>query len=119
MFTICAVLGMVLSAVGVYAVTAYTVAQRLREIGIRIAVGARPAQVRWLLLRRVLLQAGVGLVLGIPGALVVRTLPLMVPGGVLTLVPLMLLVSTLAIAASLFSVRQAVRLDPLTTLRLE
>jgi hypothetical protein len=52
-----------------------------------------------------------------PGALVVRTLPWMVPGGVLTLVPLMLLVSTLAIAAS--SVRQATRLDPLTTLRLE
>lgn len=57
-----------LSAVGLYAVTAYAVAQRTQEIGIRMALGAQGNQVSWLFLRRSFVQLAVGLALGIGGA---------------------------------------------------
>ena len=68
MFAIFAVIALVLSAVGLYAVTAYSVTQRTAELGVRMALGAQPAQVMWLVLRRAFVQLGVGLPLGIAGA---------------------------------------------------
>jgi ABC-type antimicrobial peptide transport system permease subunit len=82
-------------------------------------LGARPAQVRSLLLRRVLLQLGAGLVLGLPGAVIVRELPWMADGGVLTLASMIGLVVAVAMTASLLSVRRATELDPVAALRLE
>jgi putative ABC transport system permease protein len=67
MFAIFALIALVLSAVGLYAVTAYSVTQRTPEIGVRMALGAQPAQVMWLVLRRALFQLAVGLPVGIAG----------------------------------------------------
>jgi putative ABC transport system permease protein len=58
-------IAIVLSMVGLYAVTAYAVRQRTQEIGIRMALGARPGHVRWFILRRAGLQVGIGLFIGI------------------------------------------------------
>ena len=69
MFAIFAVIALALSAVGLYAVTAYSVAQRTQEIGVRMALGAQAAQVWWLILRRAIVQMAIGLAIGIGGAL--------------------------------------------------
>jgi ABC-type antimicrobial peptide transport system permease subunit len=58
----------VLSAVGLYAVTAYSVTQRTPEIGVRMALGARSGQVMWLVVRRAPVQLAIGLPIGIAGA---------------------------------------------------
>jgi len=68
MFAICAGIALVLSAVGLYAVTAYSVSQRTSELGIRMALGAQPEQVLWLVLRRSLLQLAICLPIGTVGA---------------------------------------------------
>ena len=69
MFGIFAVIALVLSSVGLYAVMAYSVTQRTQEIGVRMAVGAQRWQVSWLILRRGLVQLAMGLTLGLAGAL--------------------------------------------------
>jgi predicted permease len=75
MFTIFACIGLITAAVGLYAVTAYSVRQRKHEIGIRMALGARAPQVWWLVLQRVSAQLAIGLTAGIAGAFVVGRLP--------------------------------------------
>ena len=64
MFAIFAVIALVLAAVGLYAVTAYSVTQRTQELGIRMALGASPAHIRWLILQRGVAQIAMGLTLG-------------------------------------------------------
>src|SRR5207247_3323363 len=68
MFAIFAAIALLLSAVGLYAVTAYSVTQRTAELGVRMALGAQPALVMWLVLRRALLQLAIGVPIGIAGA---------------------------------------------------
>src|SRR5262249_2527032 len=68
MFAVFAGIALILSSVGLYAVTAYSVTQRTQEIGIRMALGAQPRGVLWLVLRRALIQLSIGLTLGIAGA---------------------------------------------------
>ena len=65
MFAIFAVIALALSAVGLYAVTAYSVSQRTQEIGVRMALGAQAPQVWWLILRRAIVQMVIGLAIGI------------------------------------------------------
>ena len=68
LFAIFAVIALVMSAVGLYAVMAYSVTQRTMEIGVRMALGADGSQVSWLILKRGLLQLGLGLAIGLAGA---------------------------------------------------
>ncbi len=113
-----------LSAVGLYAVTAYSVAQRTQEIGVRMALGAQSSQVLWLFQRRILVQLGIGVVIGLAGAVgvgkllrgvLVRTEATDLP----TLVSIAALLVLVALAAGLWPARRATRLDPVAALRNE
>jgi len=68
MFTIFASIALILSAAGLYAVTAYSVTQRTHELGLRIALGAQPGRVQWLVLRQALVQLAIGVTIGLAGA---------------------------------------------------
>jgi putative ABC transport system permease protein len=124
LFAIFAVIALVLSSVGLYAVMAYSVTQRTSEIGVRMALGAGHGQVRWLILRRGLLQLSIGLTLGLAGALLmskaIRPLLFQVtPTDPSTFVAIALLLTIVSLAACLIPARRATRLDPLTALRVE
>jgi putative ABC transport system permease protein len=113
----CSRLAIVLAAVGLYSVTAYSVAQRTQEIGIRMALGAEAQQVRWLILRRGIIQLAVGLALGLAGAMGVGRLlqGLLVGTGstdAVTLVSISLVLVTVAMMACFWPARCATRLDP-------
>ena len=95
-----------MSAVGLYAVMAYSVTQRKTEIGVRMALGASGGDVRWLILRRGLWQMGLGLGLGLAGAFglsrVLRTLLVQVtPTDPLTFGVITVILTVVAIAACL------------------
>jgi predicted permease len=74
LLTLFALLTHVLAAVGVFGLLSYTVAQRTREIGVRVALGAHPHEVLSLIIRRALVMSGLGVVLGLAGALVLTRL---------------------------------------------
>src|SRR2546421_11997711 len=69
-----AVLALLTACVGLYGTMSYSVARQVGEIGIRMAVGAQRGAVVWMVLRRVLLLAAVGLGLSVPGALIASRL---------------------------------------------
>jgi putative ABC transport system permease protein len=122
MFAIFAMIALALSAVGLYAVTAYSVAQRTQEIGVRMALGAQASQVWWVILRRGLVQLVIGLVIGLGGALGVGQLlqALLVQTGTrdpVTLASIVLLLVVVSIGASFWPARRATRLDPVAALR--
>ena len=124
MFAIFALIALVLSAVGLYAVTAYAVSQRTQEIGVRMALGAQGNEVAWLFLRRSLVQLGIGLTLGIAGAFGVGTLfsqtQLLVQnraGDPITIGGIALLLALVASMACFIPAKRATRLDPLIALR--
>ena len=122
MFAIFAFIALALSAVGLYAVTAYSVSQRTQEIGVRMALGAQAAQVWWLVVRRGLVQLAIGLSLGLAGALGVGQLlqSLLVQTGTrdpVTLVSIVSLLMVVSIGASFWPARRATRLDPVAALR--
>jgi putative ABC transport system permease protein len=119
MFTIFACIGLITAALGLYAVTAYSVRQRTQEIGVRLALGARAPRVWWLVLRRVLAQIAIGLAVGLPGAFIVGRLPWMGSAnpGILLLVAMVVIV--VAGVAAFLPARRATRMDPLIALRYE
>jgi ABC-type antimicrobial peptide transport system permease subunit len=124
MFALFAVIALVLSTVGIYAVTSYAVSQRVQEIGVRMALGAQPRQVSWLILRSGLTQLAIALVLGLPGAWgVSQALASVVaqisPTDPVTFVGIIVMLTTVTIAACLIPSWRATRLDPLTALRVE
>jgi predicted permease len=124
LFAIFAAIALVLSAVGIYAVTAYAVTQRTQEIGVRMALGAQHGQVSWLILRQGLVQLAIGLTLGLGGALplsgVLQTLVVQIPTkDPTTFVAIAAILTAVTVAACLVPARRATRLDPLAALRSE
>ncbi|HSL69034.1 MAG TPA: FtsX-like permease family protein, partial [Longimicrobiales bacterium] len=115
---------LLLASIGLHGVTTYAVTRRTSEIGVRVAVGARPVQVLWLVLRQVLLLTGLGLVIGLPLALAaggsVRSMLFGVAAhDALVLAGATLVLLAVALAAGLVPALRAVRLDPLVALRTE
>jgi putative ABC transport system permease protein len=111
-----------LSAVGLYGVLAYAVSQRTREIGIRIAVGARSASILELVIRQGLTLAGIGLVIGVVAALALSRVMTSLLYGVSPTDPFSLLIaivvlSVTALLACLLPALRATRVNPITALR--
>jgi len=124
LFSIFGGLALGLSVVGVYGVKAYAVARRTREIGIRMALGARPGAVQWMFLREGFVMLGAGLAIGILLAVGIGKVVsgLLYEVGALdpvafTIAPLLLAVA--ALLATWFPARRAARVDPMVALRAE
>jgi putative ABC transport system permease protein len=119
-----AVLALALAAIGIYAVLAYSVARRTHEIGVRVALGAGRADVVRLVLAQGLRVTAIGIVFGVAGALglarFLRSLLYEVqPTDPLTFVAVLLLLVSVAVAASYLPARRAMRVDPMVALRYE
>jgi putative ABC transport system permease protein len=123
MLGIFGVLALVLASIGLYGVASYAVSQRTREIGVRMALGAKPSAVLRLVLGHGVLLVGCGLVAGLAIAL---ALTWAVPAGLLpnvsvrdplTFAGTSLLLATVALVASYIPARRATRIDPLLALR--
>ena len=117
-----ALLAVVLAAVGLYGVLAFMVTSRTREIGIRIALGAEPRRVEWMVLREVLLLAGLSLAAGLPAAFALAQVMKSLLFGVSVNDPLVFagataLLLTAALAAGYWPARRASRISPLRALR--
>ena len=115
-------LALLLSAVGIYGVISYVVAQRRGEIGIRMALGARAAEVRGLVVRQSLALAGVGVVIGVAIALATTRVLGSLLFGVSPTDPLVLVTATLVLVliaalASYAPARRASRVDPAEVMR--
>ena len=113
-----------LAALGIHGVMSYTVSRRTNEIGIRMALGARPADVRWLIVGHGMLVALGGAVVGLAGALGLTRLMSSLLYGVgasdpATFLAVSLLLGAVALTASYIPARRATRIDPLTALRCE
>jgi len=123
-FGLLGVLGLVLAAIGIYGLITFTVSQRTHEIGIRMAIGASRRDVTRMVVREGVLLTGVGLVLGLAGAVLVTRVLRAVLYGVsptdpLTFGAVTLLLGLVAVAASLDPARRAAAVDPQTALRAE
>jgi predicted permease len=123
-FGVFGILALVLSAVGLIAMTADSVAQRTQEIGVQVALGATPSRVVWPFVLRALAQVGVGLAIGLAGAYgvgqLVRSMLIQTsPHDPVTLGAVALGLLLTSLVATLVPASSALRLDPATTLRHE
>jgi ABC-type antimicrobial peptide transport system permease subunit len=119
-----AALALMLGAVGVYGVMAYTVQQRTKEMGVRIALGAHPHDVRSMVIFDGMRLAVAGVVLGIAVALTVTPLMRSLLFGVEARDPAVfglaaIVLSTAALLATCIPAYRAARVDPVTALRWE
>jgi ABC-type antimicrobial peptide transport system permease subunit len=118
------ILGLVLAAVGLYGVLSYTVSQRSREIGLRMALGATWFDTIRLILGRSLMLTSMGVAIGLAGAFAVTRLAASLLYGVSATDPwIFATVSAILVAVSLVATAvpagRAMRVDPMVTLRYE
>jgi len=117
-------LAVALAAVGIYGVMSYLVTQSTREIGVRIALGAQPRQVRGVVIGHGMLLAGLGAIVGVAGSLALTRLLRsqlygVTPTDALTLGAVTALLLLVALAACVIPARRATRVDPMVALRYE
>jgi putative ABC transport system permease protein len=124
MFVVFAFVALLLATVGLYAVTAHAAAQRTREIGVRVALGAQAAHIWWLVTRSAAWQLGIGLSIGMAGAAGTGQFLRSVLVGTSAIDPVTLLavaglLAVVGLSACLLPARRALRLDPAAVLRSE
>ncbi|HEX7123058.1 MAG TPA: FtsX-like permease family protein, partial [Gemmatimonadaceae bacterium] len=122
LFSAFAILALVVAAIGVYGVVSYVFSQRTHELGVRMALGARRGDVLGLVVSSGLRQVGVGVVLGLAGALAAGRLVESLLYGISARDPVSLVAAPVAlllvgIAATLPAAWRAMRVDPVTVLR--
>jgi ABC-type antimicrobial peptide transport system permease subunit len=119
---VAAVVALLLAALGLYGVVSYVVARRTSEIGVRIALGARAAEVQRLVVGRSLALAALGMLAGTSGALVLTRVLRTVLFGIGTTHPAAYVIAAgvltvVALLASWVPARRAARVDPVVALR--
>jgi putative ABC transport system permease protein len=118
------ILALLLAAIGIYGVLAYAVTERTREIGIRMALGAKKSDITFMLLKRTLLLVIAGVALGGCGALALtRVLSKLLfevkPTDPVTFLAVAAILAVTGIVAGLLPARRATRVDPVVALRWE
>jgi putative ABC transport system permease protein len=124
LLTAFAIVALLLAAAGVYAVTSFLVAQRTRELGVRVALGAEPMRVAGMVLREGVVLALIGVVVGLGGALATARVLESMLYGVSTTEPLVFVEAALVLGltaalASYAPARRASRVDPMEAMRSE
>jgi putative ABC transport system permease protein len=124
LLTVFAGIALLLAAIGIYGMLSYSVQQRTQEIGIRIALGARRADVLGMVLRQGMQMAGLGIVIGIAGAFALTRLLSALLYGVKatdpsTFIAVSLVLALTALVACWLPALKATRVDPLHALRYE
>ncbi len=124
LLTLFASVALILAAVGIYGVISYSVAQRTKEFGVRMALGAQRGDVLGIVLRRGMLLTLIGVVIGLGGAFVLtRSLSTLLfgvtPTDPMTFVAVSILLALIAFLASYIPARRATNVDPMLALRYE
>jgi ABC-type antimicrobial peptide transport system permease subunit len=117
-------MGMIIAVTGVYALVAHSVQQRVREIGLRMALGASFRDVLRLVMREGAIVAAIGIAMGLPIALVARRLIAswlyeVAANDPLVVMPVAALLLAATLAATYVPARRAARINPMTALRTE
>jgi len=122
LLAIFAALALVLAAVGIYGVMSYTVAQQTREIGIRIALGAKRGDVLKMTVKQAIKLVGLGLAIGLPSAFILTRVMSTLLFGIsatdpITFLGISLVVLAVALLASYIPALRATKVDPMIALR--